>query len=219
MHLERKTMTFIRFKTKYGGHSKFHRNLNQYAHQALEDLRRPPSDLFQQSTPADTELSFAQNLLETLYPHTPQAPFIGSTASSQPNDSPFSSRELRKVIRELNKTKAPSYDGLDNIILQQIHSANPQLLLEMFNKCLSLGLFPTSFKMGVILLFYKEGKDQNDPKSYRPISLLPSMGKLLEKLMTQRLTSSSKRSGKSVQSNLTLKREFQLTMLLTPFLP
>ncbi|GBL81945.1 hypothetical protein AVEN_50530-1 [Araneus ventricosus] len=32
-------MIFIRFKTKYGGHSKFHRNLRQYAHQALEDLR------------------------------------------------------------------------------------------------------------------------------------------------------------------------------------
>ncbi|GBN25949.1 hypothetical protein AVEN_273349-1 [Araneus ventricosus] len=58
----------------------------------------------------------------------------------------------------------------------------------MFNKCLSLGLFPMSFKTGVILFFYKEGKDQNDTKSYRPISLLPSMGKLLEKLMTQRLT-------------------------------
>ncbi|GBM68562.1 hypothetical protein AVEN_124203-1 [Araneus ventricosus] len=42
--------------------------------------------------------------------------------------------------------------------------------------------------LGVILLFYKEGKDQNDPKSYRPISLLPTMGKLLEKLMTQCLT-------------------------------
>ncbi|GBL81522.1 Putative protein in type-1 retrotransposable element R1DM [Araneus ventricosus] len=56
------------------------------------------------------------------------------------------------------------------------------------SKLLSLGLFPTSFKTGVILLFYKEGKDQNDPKSYCPISLPPSMGKLLEKLMTQRLT-------------------------------
>ncbi|GBM41936.1 hypothetical protein AVEN_142910-1 [Araneus ventricosus] len=58
---------------------------------------RPPSDLFQQSTPAGTELSFSQNILETLYPHTLQAPFIGSTAASQPNDSPFSSRELWKV--------------------------------------------------------------------------------------------------------------------------
>ncbi|GBN50060.1 hypothetical protein AVEN_271861-1 [Araneus ventricosus] len=58
----------------------------------------------------------------------------------------------------------------------------------MFNKCLSLGLFQTSFKKGVISLFYKEGKDQNDTKSYRPISLLPSMGQLLDKLMTQRLT-------------------------------
>ncbi|GBM75715.1 hypothetical protein AVEN_92720-1 [Araneus ventricosus] len=85
-------------------------------YKAIFRAGRPPSDLFQQSTPAGTELSFTRNILETLYPRTPQAPFIDSTASSQPNDSPFSSRELRKVIRELNKTKAPGYDGLDNII-------------------------------------------------------------------------------------------------------
>ncbi|GBN30480.1 hypothetical protein AVEN_206381-1 [Araneus ventricosus] len=84
---------------------------------------------------------------------------------------------------------------MDNIILQQIHSSSPELLLEMFNKCLRIGLFPTSFKMGVILLFYKEGNDQNDPTSYHPISLLPFMGKLLEKLLTQHLTYFLKKTG------------------------
>ncbi|GBM58287.1 hypothetical protein AVEN_220203-1 [Araneus ventricosus] len=58
----------------------------------------------------------------------------------------------------------------------------------MFNKCLEFGVFPSTIKIGVIVLFYKEGKSQNDPMSYRPISLLPSIGKLLEKLMSQRLS-------------------------------
>ncbi|GBN43200.1 hypothetical protein AVEN_78851-1 [Araneus ventricosus] len=125
-------------------------------------------------------------ILETLYPHTPQAPFIDSTASTQPNDSSFSSRELRKVIRKFNKTKAPGYDGLDNIILQQIHSASPELLLEMSNKCLGLGLFPTSF-----------------------------LGKLLEKLMTQHLTYSLKKTWQVSPKQFGFKEGVSVDSLLT----
>ncbi|GBO32699.1 hypothetical protein AVEN_14087-1 [Araneus ventricosus] len=38
-----------------------------------------------------------------------------------------------------------------------------------------------------IILFQKEGKPKDEASSYRPISLLPSIGKVLEKLLTQRL--------------------------------
>ncbi|GBM40067.1 hypothetical protein AVEN_23154-1 [Araneus ventricosus] len=38
------------------------------------------------------------------------------------------------------------------------------------------------------LIVLKGGKDQQLASSYRPISLLPTIGKVLEKLMTQRLT-------------------------------
>ncbi|GBM61482.1 hypothetical protein AVEN_163876-1 [Araneus ventricosus] len=41
---------------------------------------------------------------------------------------------------------------------------------------------------GNILLFQKGGKDQWLSSSYRPVSLLPTIGKVLEKLLTQRLT-------------------------------
>ncbi|GBM43368.1 hypothetical protein AVEN_166108-1 [Araneus ventricosus] len=70
-------------------------------YKAISRACRPHSGLFQQSTPASTEFNFAQNILETLYPHRPQAPFIDSTASSPPNDSPFSSRELTRQVRDI----------------------------------------------------------------------------------------------------------------------
>ncbi|GBM08960.1 hypothetical protein AVEN_57493-1 [Araneus ventricosus] len=50
-----------------------------------------------------------------------------------------------------------------------------------------MGLFPTCFKIGVVLLFYKEVKENENHMAYRPISLLLTLGKQLEKLMTQRL--------------------------------
>ncbi|GBN78320.1 Putative protein in type-1 retrotransposable element R1DM [Araneus ventricosus] len=156
-------------------------------YKAIFRKRRPPSDLFQQSTPADTEVEQAENILRTLYPATTPETSAGPSPAAQ-NDRPFSSREITRIIKNVNKTKAPGFDGLDNIILQQIHQANPELLLLMFNKCLEFGLFPSTIKIGVVVLFYKEGKSQNDPMSYRRISLLPSIGKLLEKLMSQRLS-------------------------------
>ncbi|GBL76905.1 hypothetical protein AVEN_169755-1 [Araneus ventricosus] len=57
--------------------------------------------------------------------------------------------------------------------------------MELFNKCLHLGTFPDPLKLGNIILFKKEGKHEDEASSYRPISLLPTIGKVLEKLLTQ----------------------------------
>ncbi|GBN38591.1 Putative protein in type-1 retrotransposable element R1DM, partial [Araneus ventricosus] len=148
---------------------------------------RPPSDLFQHLSAGGNELDFAESILKTLYPDTPPQPVPTHTHPASPADRSISHREIKSIVKGLNKSKAPGFDGIDNIILQQIHKASPELLFVLFNKCLELGLFPTGFKIGVIVLFYKEGKQQDDPKSYRPISLLPTLGKLLEKIITQRL--------------------------------
>ncbi|GBM63093.1 hypothetical protein AVEN_68546-1 [Araneus ventricosus] len=47
---------------------------------------------------------------------------------------------------------------------------------------------PEPPKLGNIILFKKEGKPECEASSYRPISLLPTIGKVLEKLFTQRLS-------------------------------
>ncbi|GBO44380.1 putative RNA-directed DNA polymerase from transposon BS [Araneus ventricosus] len=64
----------------------------------------------------------------------------------------------------------------------------PELLTTFMNKCLDLKIFPTPFKTGLIVLFHKKGKEKNSINSYRPISLLPILGKLLEKLLLQRVS-------------------------------
>ncbi|GBL90700.1 hypothetical protein AVEN_219364-1 [Araneus ventricosus] len=63
----------------------------------------------------------------------------------------------------------------------------PKLLLSFYNKCLKLQYFPTPLKVGIIVLFHKKGKPKPETKSYRPVSLLPTLGKILEKLLLERL--------------------------------
>ena len=49
------------------------------------------------------------------------------------------------------------------------------------NMSLHVGIFPDIFKQAIITPVFKgNGKDPHDPGSYRPISILPVLSKILE---------------------------------------
>ena len=56
-------------------------------------------------------------------------------------------------------------------------------LTHIFNRYLSERVFPTNWKMSKIIPIHKYG-DKNSPNNYRPISILPSVSKILEKLVS-----------------------------------
>ena len=58
----------------------------------------------------------------------------------------------------------------------------------IFNASLSLGYFPYDWKSAVVKMVPKPGKDKREAKNWRPISLLPCLGKLYERIITNRLT-------------------------------
>ncbi|GBP21029.1 Putative 115 kDa protein in type-1 retrotransposable element R1DM [Eumeta japonica] len=58
----------------------------------------------------------------------------------------------------------------------------------MANKCLELGYFLRAWKVAAIKVIPKPGKDDHArPKSYRPIGLLPVLGKTVERMLVGRL--------------------------------
>ena len=52
----------------------------------------------------------------------------------------------------------------------------------ILNKCLETCVFPSEWKRGNIIPIHKKG-DKHTLKNYRPVSLLPICGKILETLM------------------------------------
>ena len=52
----------------------------------------------------------------------------------------------------------------------------------IFNQCLETGVFPSEWKKGNIVPIHKKG-DKQMVQNYRPVSLLPICGKILERLM------------------------------------
>ena len=88
------------------------------------------------------------------------------------------------AVKTFANRKAP---GLDQVEVKGLKMAGPIIggtLEKILNAFLRLGVFPTACKEGKLQALYKGGgKDRSDPRSYRPLCLLPVLGKLLEKLI------------------------------------
>ncbi|GBL92256.1 Putative protein in type-1 retrotransposable element R1DM [Araneus ventricosus] len=144
--------------------------------------------VLQGNSPQDGMRKIAEETLEKIFSYPTSTIPLLSTNTKIPDDVPFTEGEITNIIKSLPNGKAPGVNGIDNLILKSINKSFPSLLLNFFNKCLSLQTFPDTFKISNIVLFQKVGKDPKQPSSYRPIALLPAIGKVLEKLLTQRLT-------------------------------
>ena len=106
--------------------------------------------------------------------------------SQQPPE--ITSIELRKAISTVRRNAAPGADGITvPLLLLALQFIEPHLLL-LFNACLSFGIFPRSWKMARVTVIRKPGKSNYlDAGNFRPISVLPSMGKVFEKVIQNRL--------------------------------
>ena len=68
-------------------------------------------------------------------------------------------------------------------------------LLELYNRVCVEGKLPSVWKEAVVILIRKQGKDPGKPSSYRPIALTSNIGKIMERLVTERLTYEIEKKG------------------------
>ncbi|CAH1371514.1 unnamed protein product [Tenebrio molitor] len=83
-------------------------------------------------------------------------------------------------------SKAPDRTESDPSFSKPPESAL-QALTNIYNNCMISLYFPTAWKTAYTIMIPKPGKSPNDPKSYRPISLLNITGKIFERILTNRL--------------------------------
>ena len=89
-------------------------------------------------------------------------------------------QEVKKLIHNININKSSAMDNLPSRILKQAFQHTPEMLVKMFN---------LSFSSGCDSLLTQIPKSGNlrSVNNYRPISLLPLPGKLLEKIVHNRI--------------------------------
>jgi hypothetical protein len=95
--------------------------------------------------------------------------------------------ETEFLIKRLRNRKAPGIDGISNRTLKKLTDTGVEYLTNILNACLEQQYFPDSWKNADIILLPKPGKNLKLPQNHRPISLLPTMSKILERAIKSRL--------------------------------
>ena len=101
------------------------------------------------------------------------------------NTSPI---EVAKLIRDLKKSHI-SPCGIPGKFLQLISKEISYSLSKLFNNLFEVGLFPQQWKVAHVTPIYKRSGSKNSKASYRPISILPSLSKVCESVIHERLLS------------------------------
>ena len=101
--------------------------------------------------------------------------------------NPTTPNEVFKVICSLKDTKSCGYDNISSFFLRISANVLATPLSYLYNCSFQLGIFPDSLKIAKVLPIYKSG-EKSEIGNYRPISILSTISKLLEKLIFSRTT-------------------------------
>lgn len=94
---------------------------------------------------------------------------------------------VSKAISQLEMGKASGPDEIPVVVLKNCAPELSFILSRLFNMCLQESVFPDCWKVSSVVPVFKNSGEKSDPKNYRPISLLPVVSKLFERLINNRL--------------------------------
>ena len=125
----------------------------------------------------------------------------GRTASHTPPEPPavpprdgrgprweITQEEIAQVIQSLPNRKAPGITGVPNSFPKAMGPQLAAALALVTQACLDWEYYPRAFKTARTVAFRKPGKgDYQAPKSWRPIALLETLGKVVEAIIATRI--------------------------------
>lgn len=101
--------------------------------------------------------------------------------------TPTTWKEVSQVIHSLKNKSSCGIDEYSSKTVKHCTEELTQPLTSIINKSFSLGQFPTKLKVSKVYPKHKKGP-KTDPKNYRPISLISTFSKIIEKIVLKRLT-------------------------------
>lgn len=111
---------------------------------------------------------------------------LESDSSMLPKKATY--HKIKKLLSKLNSRKS---NGLDNIKVKDIQSISDNItiaLVNLINTSIQTGKYPDKLKQGCVRPIFKKGKKTN-PGDYRPITLLSSIDKIVERFISDQIHS------------------------------
>lgn len=95
-------------------------------------------------------------------------------------------QEVLDTIDSLNANSANGFDNIPVKFLKNLRHTIHETIAEHINVCIKTSTFPDCLKIAKVTPIYKGG-DRTDVGNYRPISVLPAVSKVYEKIIRARL--------------------------------
>lgn len=95
-------------------------------------------------------------------------------------------KEVASIICKLKVKSAPGWDNITTSLLKFSSHTMVEPIAQLCNLSFSTGVFPAILKKAMVCPIFKAG-DKQLPSNYRPISLLPTLSKVIEKIANKRL--------------------------------
>lgn len=95
--------------------------------------------------------------------------------------------EIKKAIKNFKNSKTPGHDNLSVKIIKNLPRKVLAFLLKIINGIFVTGHYPEVWKIAEVIPVPKKGKDPIKICSYRPISLLSYINKIVEKIVKSRI--------------------------------
>jgi hypothetical protein len=130
------------------------------------------ADRFFAQDPGDIPLTFPDDP-----PTRPTRPF-----------APITAEETHALLSRTSNTSSPGDSGIGWALLKRSWGPASETLTAVYNACVTLSHHPAAWKNAVVVVIPKPDRpDYTQAKAHRPISLLETMSKLLEKVVAQRM--------------------------------
>ena len=92
-----------------------------------------------------------------------------------------------KLLESLKRKKATGLDDIPAYLLKDCANVIAKSLTHIINSSLTTGVFPTDWKLSKLIPIPKS-KPYNRIENYRPISVIPAIAKVIEKLVYRQLS-------------------------------
>eukprot|EP00661_Eupelagonemidae_sp_cell13_P000127 gene127-biopygen10582 len=91
------------------------------------------------------------------------------------------------ALKKTNKTWSTDTEGVPMAVLRQILPGIAPQVADLTNTIMRTGVWPDQWKTATIRVIWKKRGSQQDPKVYRPISILPALSRIIERLVERQL--------------------------------
>ena len=112
--------------------------------------------------------------------------FLTRTITSEFNFTEINASVVQKLITAMAAKSSSGHDNISSKLLKHLAPIISPIISTIINQSLFTGIFPKSLKLAKVLPLYKK-EDPHLFGNYRPISLLPTISKLFEKVVYKQL--------------------------------